>query len=71
MCAIQLLVCLWWGAYVCHTALSVSVVGLEQALLQYCSQPQENAFDLKTVPIDAAPFKIKIQCKSHPLTHPC
>ena len=28
MCAIQLLVCLWWGAYVCHTALSVSVVGV-------------------------------------------
>ena len=27
MCAIQLLVCLWWGTYVCHTALSVSVVG--------------------------------------------
>ncbi len=50
--------------YVClHAALSVSVIGLERALLQYCSQPSEEPFDLKTVPIDTAPLKTRIQCK--------
>ena len=36
-------------------ALSVSVVGLERALLQYCSQPNEQPFDIKTVPIETTP----------------
>ena len=36
-------------------ALSVSVVGLERALVQYCSQPNEQPFDIKTVPIETAP----------------
>jgi coatomer protein complex subunit gamma len=35
--------------------LTVSVVGLERALMQYCSQPQETSFDLKTVPIETIP----------------
>ena len=50
--------------WVCPTALNVSVVGLERALLQYCSQPQDEVFDMKTVPIDTAPFRSKVQCKS-------
>ena len=36
--------------------LAVSVVGLERALLQYCSQPQDNPFDMKTVPIETVPL---------------
>ena len=56
---------------VMSTALNVSVVGLERALLQYCSQPQEEAFDMKTVPIDTAPFnKNRMECKLFLLPHP-
>ena len=40
-------------------ALSVSVVGLERALLQYCSQPNEQPFDIKTVPIETAPSLVE------------
>jgi len=49
--------------FVC-AALNVSVVGLERALVQYCSQPQDEPFDLKTVPIDTMPFnKPRVECK--------
>ena len=34
----------------------MSVVGLERALMQYCSQPQDTPFDLKTVPIETVPL---------------
>jgi len=43
------------SAYILNT-LNVSVVGLERALLQYCSQPNEQPFDMKTVPIETAPI---------------
>ena len=36
--------------------LSVSVVGLERSLMQYCNQPQDTPFDMKTVPIETAPL---------------
>ena len=36
--------------------LAVSVVGLERSLMQYCSQPQEAPFDMKTVPIETMPL---------------
>lgn len=42
------------SAYILNP-LSVSVVGLERALVQYCSQPNEQPFDIKTVPIETAP----------------
>jgi coatomer protein complex subunit gamma len=35
--------------------LSVSVAGLERALLNYCSKPNETPFDMKSVPIEAIP----------------
>ena len=47
-----------------HIALNVSVIGLERALLQYCSQPNKEPFDMKTVPINTAPSRDKMQCKS-------
>ena len=31
------------------------MVGLERALVQYCSQPNDQPFDIKTVPIETAP----------------
>ena len=43
-------------------ALSVSVVGLERALLQYCSQPNEQPFDIKTVPIETQPLGETLKC---------
>ena len=46
-----------------HTALNVSVVGLERALIQYCSQPNEQPFDIKTVPIETAPISDRPKCK--------
>ncbi len=57
-----------WLVLLCvFVALNVSVVGLERALLQYCSQPQPEAFDLKTVPIDTSQFnKNRIECKLRP-----
>ncbi|XP_003384949.1 PREDICTED: coatomer subunit gamma-2-like [Amphimedon queenslandica] len=36
--------------------ISVSVVGLERALLAYCSQPNDDPFDIKTVPIETTPY---------------
>lgn len=47
-------------------ALSVSVVGLERALMQYCSTPNEQPFDIKTVPIETAPVGEGLKCKPHP-----
>lgn len=44
-------------------ALSLSVVGLERALMQYCSQPNEQPFDIKTVPIETTQDKPK--CKQY------
>ena len=44
-------------------ALNVSVVGLERALLQYCSQPNEQPFDMKTVPIETVPIGETPRCK--------
>lgn len=41
----------------------MSVVGLERALLQYCSQPNEQPFDMKTVPIETAPIGERPICK--------
>lgn len=41
----------------------MSVVGLERALLQYCSQPNEQPFDMKTVPIEATPIGERPICK--------
>lgn len=52
-----------------HLALSVSVKGLERALMQYCAQPSEEPFDMKTVPIDTAPRRDKMQCKYTPSKH--
>ena len=46
--------------------LAVSVVGLERALMQYCSQPQDTPFDLKTVPIETVPVG-PAKCESLPL----
>ena len=45
------------------TALSVSVVGLERALLSYCSQPNDNPFDIKTVPIETLSLSETTKCK--------
>ena len=47
------------------TALNVSVVGLERALIQYCSQPNEQPFDMKIVPIEAAPITEMPRCMLH------
>ena len=44
-------------------ALNVSVVGLERALLNYCSEPNEDPFDIKTVPIETAPTMDAPKCK--------
>ena len=41
----------------------MSVVGLERALLQYCSQPNEQPFDMKTVPIETASIGERPICK--------
>ena len=49
--------------YLFPAALNVSVVGLERALLQYCSQPNEQPFDMKTVPIETAPLTEIPKCK--------
>ena len=46
-----------------RSALSVSIVGLERALIQYCSQPQDEPFDIKTVPIEATPLTEMPRCK--------
>ena len=43
------------SAYILNP-LSVSIAGLERALVQYCSQPQDDPFDIKTVPIEATPI---------------
>ena len=51
-----------------YAALNVSVIGLERALMQYCSQPNEEPFDLKTVPIDTAPLRDRVQCEPRPLS---
>lgn len=40
----------------------MSVVGLERALLQYCSQPNEEPFDMKIVPIETAPITEMPRC---------
>ncbi len=44
-------------------ALCVSVVGLERALLNYCSEPNDDPFDIKTVPIETAPIMDAPKCK--------
>ena len=44
-----------FSSFLSCVALSVSVVGLERALLQYCSQPNDQPFDIKTVPIETVP----------------
>lgn len=48
-------------------ALSLSVVGLERALMQYCSQPNDQPFDIKTVPIETTQDKPK--CKQQHILH--
>ena len=45
-----------WPILCSPAGLAVSVVGLERALMQYCSQPQDASFDLKTVPIETVPL---------------
>ena len=42
--------------------MNVSVVGLERALLNYCSAPNEEPFDIKTVPIETTPMVDMPKC---------
>ena len=35
---------------------------MERALLQYCSQPNEEPFDMKIVPIETAPITEMPRC---------